>query len=420
MYITAIDLGSSQIKGIVAELKKDGSLIFLKTIKRDSAGIKRGEIIYPEETVKNLVEVLNEIKHFDKKCLKNLVFGISGTRSRFNLSRAAVSIPRPDFEILQEDVDRVIRESMAVNLPVGWQIVHSLPREFIIDDIEMDDPDVIGLSGKKLEANVVLISVFSSIYKNFMKVSGFIFGKKTDFEGNIIFSPLACDRAILSRQQKELGAVLIDVGFGTTSVVVYEDGRILNACVLPVGSGNITNDLAIGLKCSVTTAEKIKISMGSSFAREVSSKDKIDMSEFEEGQSSQVSKKYIAEIIEVRAREIFSLVNNQLKSLGKAGKLPSGAILTGGGAKLQGILDIARQELRLPAQVSFPLTDDFEVSSATVSDQIQDSEMSVAVGLALTKSDLIKKGEHMGPFGKRQSFNDSWFKKFIKALMPSD
>ena len=116
MFITAIDLGSAYIKGIIAEQRKDGSLVLVKTIKRESKGIKKGEIVYPEETVKGLFEVLSIIKQFDKKCLRNIVFGISGTRVQFHLSRAAISIPRPDFEILSEDVDRVIQESMAIQI----------------------------------------------------------------------------------------------------------------------------------------------------------------------------------------------------------------------------------------------------------------------------------------------------------------
>ena len=420
MYLTAVDLGSSQIKAVVAELKKDGSLVVLKTIKRNSAGIKKGEIIYPEETVKGLFDVLGEIKHFDKKCLKNIVFGISGTKTRFNISRAAVSIPRPDFEILQEDIDRVIRESMAFNLPAGWQIVHSLPREFIIDDIEVDGMDVIGLSGRKLEANVVLISVFSSIYKNFLKVANLVFGKKGDFDGSLIFSPLAAARSVLSRHQKDLGAVLIDIGLGTTSLTVWQDGRILTARVLPVGSGNITNDLAIGLRCSLTAAEEIKISSGAALAREVSSKDKVTI-ESGGGKIIEVSRKYICEIIEVRVREIFAMVNEELRNMGRSAKLPAGAIITGGGAKMDGVLDLARQELKLSAQIGLPSSEELETSGPIIGDQIDDIEMAVACGLLLTKVDLLKKGGAIkNASGRLQPLNESWLRKFFRALMASD
>ncbi len=422
MFLTALDLGSSSIKGIVADLKKDGSLVLVKLVKRDSRGIKRGEILYPEETVKSLFEVLSEIKHFDKKCLRNLIFGISGTKVKFHLSRAAVSIPRPDFEILPEDVERVVKESMAVNLPAGWQIIHSFPREFMIDDIEVDDTNVVGLSGKKLEANVVLISVFSSIYKNFLKLAHLVLGKRSDFDGSIIFTPIACERSVLTKNQKDLGVVLIDIGFGTTSMVVYQDGKMILAKVLPVGSGNITNDVAIGLKCSMEAAEAIKLSLGCAFSREVSVKDKVDLAEYDPELHTQVSRKYIAEIIEVRVREICSLINAELKSIGKAGKLPAGAIIVGGGAKLSGITDIMREELKFPAHIGFPRLDECEVASAHLTDEVQDPEMAAVCGLLLTRYDMLAKKDGGFGLGGETSYNvnEPWIKRILKTLMASE
>jgi cell division protein FtsA len=421
MFVTAIDLGSSQIKGIVADLKKDGTVVAVKTIKKKSSGVKKGEIVEVEETVKTLFEVLSEIKHFDKRCLKNLVFGISGTKSKFLVSRGVISIQRPDFEIIQEDVDRVIKESLAINLPPGWQIVHSFPREFIVDDIEVDDANVIGLSGRKLEANVILIAIFSSIYRNFIRMAGLVLGKKSEFDGSLIFSPLAADRSVLSRSQKELGVALVDIGFGTTTLVVYQDGKMLMTKVFPVGSGNVTNDIAIGLKCSIKTAEAIKLTFGCAFSREVPVKEKVDLSQFEEGQGNEVPRRYIAEIIEVRVREIFSLVNEELKMLAKSGKLPAGVVICGGGAKAPGMLDLIRDEIKMPAQVGFPNLSEFEASHAQITNEIDDPEMAVACGLVLHKIDLLKKGGLFG-YSSRASYalNEPWYKKIFKSLIPSD
>lgn len=422
MFLTAIDLGSSSIKGIVADVKKDGSLVIVKLVSRPSKGIKRGEILYPEEAVKSLFEVLSDIKHFDKKCLRNLVFGISGTKVKFHLSRAAVSIPRPDFEILPEDVERVIKESMAVNLPTGWQIIHSFPREFLIDDIEVDDTNVVGLSGKKLEANVVLISVFSSIYKNFLKLAHLVLGKRSDIDGSIIFTPIVEERAVLTKNQKDLGVVLINIGFGTTSMVVYQDGKMILAKVLPIGSGHITNDIAIGLKCSVEAAEAIKLALGNASAREVSVKEKIDLHEYDPELSSQVSRKYISEIIEARVRELFRLINTELKSIGKAAKLPAGAVLTGGGAKLSGLTDVAREELRFPAHIGFPRLGEYEAASAHIADDINTPETTAVCGLLLTRYDMLVRKN--GGFGflpeTSYNINESWIKRIIKTLMASE
>ncbi len=421
MFVTAIDLGSSQIKGVVVDVKRDGTVVAVKTIKKKSGGIKKGEIVDVEEAVKVLFEILSEIKHFDKKCIKNIVFGISGSKSKFLVSRGVISIQRPDLEIISDDIDRVIKESLAINFPPGWQIIHSFPREFIIDDIEVDDANVVGLSGRKLEANVVLIAIFSSIYKNFTKMTNLVLGKKADIDGSLIFNPMAGERAVLSKSQKELGSALIDIGFGTTSLSVFQDGKIFSTKVFPIGAGNITNDIAIGLKCSIKTAEAIKITSGCAFSKDVSTKEKIDLSQFEEGQSKEVSKRYIAEIIEVRVREIFSLVNEELKNLAKSQKLPAGVVISGGGSKLQGILDLAKEELRLPAQIGLPNLSEIESSHAQITNELDDPEMVVACGLALQKVDNLKKE---GPFrfaqGSNYLISEPWYRKIIKLFTPSE
>jgi len=420
MFITAIDLGSAYIKGIIAEQRKDGSLVLVKTIKRESKGIKKGEIVYPEETVKGLFEVLSIIKQFDKKCLRNIVFGISGTRVQFHLSRAAISIPRPDFEILSEDVDRVIQESMAIQIPAGWQIIHSFPREFVIDGIEVEGTDVVGLSGKKLEANVVLISAFSSVYRNFRRVTDLVLGKKGDFLGSVIFTPLASERATLTKSQKELGAVLLDIGYGTTGVAVFQDGRLLVAKVLPIGSGHITNDLAVGLRCTILTAELIKIEYGNANARDVSVRDKLDMSQYEPELSSQTSLKFVAEIIEARVREVFGLVQDELKSLGVFGKLPAGVVLVGGGAKLKGLADIAREELKSPVKIGFPNTDEFEKAHSGLA-ETDDPSYAAVCGLVLQRSDQTNKKYVARSFAHTPlDVNESWFKRIIRILRANE
>jgi len=417
MFITAVDLGSSRFKSIVADVGKGGCVI-VKAVARESRGVKRGEVIYPEEAVKSLFKILDDVKRFDRRCLKNLVFSISGVRSRVYISRGSVSIPRPDHEILSEDVDRVVKESMAFNLPVGWQIIHSFPRGFVIDDIEVDGTAVEGLSGRKLAANVVLIAVFSSAYKNFVRLTNLVLGKKGDIGGNVFFAPLASDRAVLTRNQRELGVVLVDVGFGTTSIVAYQDGKMLNAVVLPVGSGLITSDLAIGLKCSIEAAEKIKCQLGAALSRGVSVKDVIDLSEYEEGQTATVSRRFVAEIIEARTREIFSLVKEQVSAMDKSLHFPAGVVVTGGGAKLPGILDIVRQELRLPAHVGFPRIDELEFSNATVQETLNDPEMSVACGLLLHRLDMLRPGG----LGRKETREilEPWYKRILRTILALD
>ncbi len=419
MYITAIDIGTTRIKGVVAELKKDGSLFVLKTLKRPSAGMKRGEINHPEEVIRPLFSFLKEVRHFDKRCLKNLAFSISSTKSRFHISRGTISIQRPDHEILDEDIERVIKESMAVNIPPGWKVIHSFPREYIVDDIEVDDQSIVGLSGRRLEANVVLISLFASVYNNFLKVAKLVLGKKGDFGGSVFFAPIAAERAVLSGKQRELGVVCVDIGAQTTGIVVYQDGKMVHAKVLPVGSANITNDLAIGLKCSVEAAEKIKLEFGAASSKGISPKEKVSLAQYEKDQEGNVTRKYIAEIIEVRVRELLSMVADEIKQIPLEGQLPGGVVLTGGGAKIAGLLDITRQELRLPAHIGLPIMNRFEASNGQLSQQLDDPEMAVAVGMVLHRIGMMHKRHSIaGDVGG--GINESRIIRTIKALMAMD
>ncbi len=413
-YITAIDLGSSHIKTVVAEIKKDGTVVLLKAFKKQSGGIKRGEIVDPEETFKYLFDAYSEVRHFDKKCLENIYFGISGSKSRIILSRAGVVIARPNSEILSEDMDRVLKDSRAINLPPGWQIINSFPREFVVDGIEVDESSVEGLSGKKLEANVIHVAMFSAIYNNFIKLKRLVLKKEE--QGAIYFVPLASERSILTKKQRDLGVLMVDIGQDTTGVVVYQEGKLLTAKVLPFGSGNVTTDIAIGLRCTMETAEALKISLGCANSKDVSNKDKVDLSQYEEELTAQVQKKFIAEIIESRIKEIFTQVNEELKIIGKAGKLPSGVVITGGGSKLSGICDLARQELRMASSLGFPIQAQFEASNAQVADAVDDPEMTVACGLVLQYYDMImKKCANMGSsYGWKEPWYKSLFKIFIK------
>jgi len=422
MYITAIDLGTSTLKGVVVDLKKSGALFATRVLERESAGIKRGEISHPEETVKPLFSMLKEIKHFDKQCLKNLTFSISGTKSKFYLSRGTIVIQRPDHEILDEDIERVVQEAQAVAIPPGWRVLHAIPREFVVDDIEVDQDSVRGLSGRKLEANVVLVSLFGSIYNNFLKVLHLVLGKKIETEGNGFFAPIASERAVLSGKQRELGVMMLDIGAQTTGVVIWHDGKLLFIKVLPVGSDHITNDIAVGLKCSVETAEKIKREFGAASAKGVSAKEKVDLSQFHDGDQRTVSRKFIAEIIEVRVRELFELALVQLHDLGLDGSLPAGVVLTGGGAKMPGMCDLAREELHLSAQIGVPDLSRFEALGKQLAEQLADPEMAVAVGMALYRVDMAGPKKYGAGNSLQSSYNlnESRVKRFFKTLMMWD
>lgn len=407
MYITALDLGTSQIRAIVAETQKDGKLSLLSVLKIPSIGLRKGEIVSLDEAVHSLNRIINEIKQINKSAAKNIFINIGGGNIKFQNSRGIVAVSRADNEIYPDEVDRAIKASQSINIGPNRMIIHTITREFVVDGIgEISDP--LGMTGSRLEVNSLIIDAFKPTVNNLIKAVEAAGGKI----GGLIYNPLASGRSVLTKAQKELGATVIDIGFGTTSMATYEEGKLIQAAVFPVGASNITNDLAIGLKCPVKTAEKIKLSFGSALSREISNKEKIDLHLIDESLKSMVSRRFISEIIEVRLAEIFELVNNELKLVGKAGKLPVGAAITGAGAKISDIIELAKQELKLPAQIGIPELSDVEFVSAEFKAQLEDLEFSVCTGLLFWAIDQSLKDQNWS------MAKNGFISKILKHFLP--
>jgi cell division protein FtsA len=407
MFITALDLGTSQIKILVAEAKRDGQLSLLGVFKLPSAGLRKAEIVTFEEAIQSLKRAVDEIKQISKSSLKNIFINVGSSNVKLQTSRGIVAVSRADSEIYSEDIERVIKASQAINLGPNRMILHTITREFIVDGIS-DIINPLGMIGNRLEVNSLIIDAFKPAVNNLIKAVEAV-GAKV---GGLIYSPLASARAVLTKAQRELGVALIDIGFGTTGVAVYEEDKLLSANVFPVGSSNITNDLAICLRCSIKTAEAIKLSFGSALAKEISNKEKIELHQIDETLKSIVNRRFISEIIEIRLAEIFEFVNNELKLIGKTGQLPAGVVLAGGGAKIPGILELAKQELKLSIQIGIPELPGMEFINDDFRTKIEDQEFSVANGLLLWGLDQALK-ETGWTISKK-----SWLSKIFRHFLP--
>lgn len=378
MQIVGLDVGSSTIKAAIAETDKGDKLSLLKVFKMPSRGIRKGAVDEAAEVTGAVNQVVSEIRKDYPGAHKHIFLNTGNVQIRTQPSRGIVAVSRADYEICQEDVERVIQASQAVKLPPNRMILHSITREYVVDGVG-DIKDPLGMIGNRLEANVLLVEAFSPAVKNLQKcleTNGAI------IEG-LIFGPLAASQAVLTKNQKELGAVVVDIGFGTTSLAVYEDNKLLHAATFPFGSGNVTNDLALGLKIPVETAEAIKFSFGAAFAKDIPAREQIDLSKIDPRARGQVARRFVAEIIEARLREIFEHVDQELKAIDRSGKLPAGALLVGGGAKLPGLVDLVKQELNLPAQVGIPDASMLEIASGELALQIEDPEFACTLGLMI-------------------------------------
>lgn len=406
--IVGLDIGTQNIRAAVAELKRDNQISLLSLIKMPSAGMRRGTVDNVIDATHAIGEVLTELKKIGKGTIKNIVLGVATPDVKVQHSKGVVAVSRADDEIYRDDIERVIQSSQAINLPPNRIVLHYLTKEFIVDGIDnISDP--LGMIGKRLEVNTLIIDAFSPSVKNIIKCI-------ETLGGTVItqaLSPMAAGHTILSKGQKELGVILIDIGFSKTSFVVYEETKLVHAGVVPVGSGNITNDLAIGLRIPIEAAEVVKLSYGSALAKEVPARDIVDLNKIDPKVRGTVSKKYIAEIIEVRLAEIFELVNNEIKHLAKAGQLPAGAILVGGGAKLPNIVDLARSELKLAAEIGIPNVSALNPISSDVAIQAEDPEFACALGL-LRYEQEERNGEGVTIINPMSS----WLKRLINIFMP--
>lgn len=376
--ITGLDIGSLQIKGVVAERRKNNELSVLSVIKQPSVGFQKGVLVDVDDATQALRELVLDLQKISKKVTQNIFVNVNSNQIKARNSRGIAAVSRADREIDQDDIDRVIQASQAVKLQPNNIVLHNIVREFFVDDVG-DIHDALGMTGHRLEVSTLIVEAFSPQVSLLVKTLERV-GMRI---GGMIFNPFATSRSVLSKRQKDLGVMMIDFGFGTTSFVVYEENKISYAKSIPIGMGYVTNDIAMGLKISVDAAEKLKLTYGYALAKEISRKDEIELSEFDKDNKNTIPRRFVAEIIEVRLAEILELINNELKALGRSVQLPAGVVITGGGTKLPGMTELVKQELKLHSQIGFPSLNDFEIMNPTYKEMLDDPEFSTALGLVL-------------------------------------
>jgi cell division protein FtsA len=404
-FVTGLDVGTSSIKVVVAECRGRRPVV-LHVHEEPSFGIRKGAIIDLSEASQAINRALSEVKKISKSAVKNLYVSIGTPLAKMQTSRGIVAVSRADAEIYQDDVERAVRASQAVNLPPNRTIIHTLTREFIVDGVG-DIIDPMGLSGSRLEVQSLIIDAFSPHVKVLLRAVELA---GADVSG-LVYGPLVAARAALSKRQRDLGTALVDLGYGTTGLSIYEEGRLVGVAKFPVGAANISNDLAVGLKIPVEAAEEIKLHYGYALSKEVNSKESVEIKKFEESAHGSISRRFIAEIVESRLEEIFDLVSNELKLLQKFGELPGGVVLVGGGAKLPGLTDLVKQQMKLSAQIGSVLTDEWEGQGGSFKEYLEDPEFATAFGLVLWGIDSEGKGEGKSP----SAIN---FKNFFRYFNP--
>lgn len=393
--ITGLDIGTSKIKVLVAGENKEGKLELISRVEENSEGIRRGIIINAEKISNFLINLFQKISEETDQKINSVYLNLGGSHLFATPSRGLVSVSRADGKISDEDIQRVLQAARAINLSSNKEIFDAIVKEFIIDG-EKGIKEPLSLQGVRLETEVLALGGFSPYLKNTKEAV-----LNADLEIlDMTPSPIAAARAVLSEKQKELGVLLLDIGAGTTGISVFEEGNLLHLAILPIGSANITNDIAIGLKTDVDMAEKIKIEFGSAIFKRKNVRQKIDIGEEEPLIFYQ---KFLNKIIQDRISEIFEEVNKELKKIGKEKLLPAGIVLTGGGAKMPKLVELAKEKFHLPSRLGKP---------KGILGLEEDPSLSTVCGLVLLGQDLEgKTSENREGIGAK-------IKKILKIFIP--
>ncbi len=367
-----LDIGSTKVCCIVG-LHEEGSPTpsVIGVGIAPTNGMRRGVVVDIEETVSSITAAVDEAERISGIAIDRATISIDGANVTSMNSKGVIAVGRADQEITVEDLHRAEEAATAVHLPPNREILQVFPRSYTVDgQVNIKDP--VGMNGVRLEVETHIITGATPAIKNLNRS---IYQAGIDIEGQVLV-PLAAARAVLSKRQKELGVALVDIGGGTTGVAVYEEGDVLYSSVLPVGSSHITNDLAIGLRTNVDIAEKIKLRYAKADHHKSGGTEKIRIEELE-GDEVLVSRRELNKIVGARLDEIFQMVRAELRQASKDVMLPAGIVLTGGGAKLEGIEEYARESLKLPVIIGKP-----EGLSGMI-DKISDPAFAAPVGLML-------------------------------------
>lgn len=396
--ITAIDIGSEKITTLVANLQTELSdlstsinVIGVATSESgEGKGIKKGQIVNLEEAVESVIESVDSAERMAGYNITKAYVSLGGAHILSQNSHGVVAVSNPEGEITREDIDRVIEAASAVSLPPSRVLLHVIPKEYIVDgDGGIKDP--IRMGGVRLETEAHLITASAAAVKNIEKVLDEAGIKVEDF----IYSGIAASDAVLTKTEKELGCVLIDIGGGTTSIAVYEEGALTYSYVLPIGSRNVTKDLATGLRVSLESAEKIKLSLNDAVKSGVEAEEQLDLSKYDIDEDKKVSRKTLVEgIIRPRLNEIFSMVKIQLEKEKLINKIPSGAVITGGGAQVFGVEESGKRMMSMAMRVGIPR------GVGGLVDEIMNPSFSVPIGLLINASKKEPK-DHLTSISKR-------------------
>jgi len=345
--IVGLDIGTSKVVAIVGEIKVDGDIEIVGIGSHRSRGLKKGVVVNIESTVQSIQRAVEEAELMAGCQIHAVHAGIAGSHIRSLNSHGIV--PIKDREVTPGDVDRVIDAARAVAIPADQKILHILPQEFIIDNQDgIREP--VGMSGVRLEARVHMVTGAVSAAQNIVKCVRRC-GLEVD---DLILEQIAASYSVLSDDEKELGVCLVDVGGGTTDIAVFTDGSIRHTAVIPIAGDQVTNDIAVALRTPTQHAEEIKIKYACALTQLAAAEETIEVPSIGERAARRLSRQTLAEVVEPRYEELLTLVQGELRRSGFEDLVAGGVVLTGGSAKMEGLVDLAEEVFHMPVRLGVP------------------------------------------------------------------
>ena len=345
--IVGLDIGTSKVVAIVGEVTEEGEIEIIGIGSHQSRGLKKGVVVNIESTVQSIQRAVEEAELMAGCQIHSVYAGIAGSHIRSMNSHGIVAIK--DREVIESDVDRVIDAARAVAIPADQKVLHVIPQEFIIDDQEgIREP--IGMSGVRLEAKVHLITGAESSAQNIVKCIQRC-GLQTD---DIILEQLASSYAVLTEDEKDLGVCLVDIGGGTTDIAVFSEGAIKHTAVIPIAGDQVTNDIAVAMRTPTQYAEEIKTKYACALRQLTNPDEVIEVPSVGDRPPRKLARKTLAEVVEPRYEELMSLILAELRRSGYENLIAAGVVLTGGSAKMEGVVELAEEVFHMPVRLGMP------------------------------------------------------------------
>lgn len=409
-----IDIGSTAVRIAVGQRLPSGDkeqVHIVGAAEVPSEGINRGVINSIEDAVSSVSACIEKVERMTGSPVGSAWVSISGSNVTLMESKGVVAVAKSDGEIREDDVDRVVDAAQTVATPVNYEIIHVIPKSFTVDG-QKGIKDPVSMNGLRLEVDAQIIQGLSSHIKNLTKC---VYRTGVNIE-HLVLGVLATAEVVTTARQKELGVAVLNIGGATTNLVVFEQGDILHMSSIPLGSDHITSDIAIGLRTSIDVAERVKLQFAEASVANVGKGEQINLRELGATEDEAVSRKYVCDIVQARLEEILERVEKEFKKIQRSGMLPAGVVLTGGGSKIPGLVELTKQKLRLPASLGYP------IGVTSITDRVNDLAFTTSIG-------LVQWGMHEAPesgakkrkgggLGKPVEKVTQGLKKWFGALIP--